>query len=259
MTDAGGPRGPALWERIHETIAGEIGSGHYPPGAKLPTEAALARRFGVNRHTVRRALEALREAGRIHVRRGAGAFVTEGRFDYAIGPRTRMSRNLAEHGLAAARRVLRLEEVPADAREAANLGIEPGAPVIQRETVAEADGVPVVYGRAVYPLGRLPGLERAFAEESSVTAALARVGVPDYFRVWTRFLAERPGAIIARHLRMAETHPVLHTESLSADPRDRPVEYGHSWFCSDRVQLVVDRTTFAEATETRAAGETDET
>ena len=56
------PAAPTLWQGIHDTLAGEIGGGRYAPGAKLPTEAELAQRFGVNRHTVRRALAALAEA-----------------------------------------------------------------------------------------------------------------------------------------------------------------------------------------------------
>ena len=103
------PTTATLWQGIHDTLAGEIGAARYAPGAKLPTEAELARRFGVNRHTVRRALAALAEAGRIHVRRGAGAFVTQARLDYAIGPRTRFSQNLADAGHTPERTLLRIE------------------------------------------------------------------------------------------------------------------------------------------------------
>lgn len=239
-----GAAGRTLWERIYATLLEEISSGRYPAGAKLPTEAKLSQRFGVNRHTVRRALEALREEGRIHVRRGSGAFVTQGRFDYQLGPRPRMSRNLTDLGLTPERRVLRLEEVTADQHEARALALEPGAPVIVYESIAEADGVPILYGRTTFPCALLPGLRAALAKEVSITRALAAVGVPDYVRLWTRMIAERPGAMLARHLQMPETHPVLHAESLNTDPLGRPVEYGNTWFCSDRVQLIVDRTTF---------------
>jgi DNA-binding GntR family transcriptional regulator len=37
---------------------------------------------------------------------------------------------------------------------------------------------------------------------------------------------------------------VLRSESLDADADGRPVEYGVAWFCSERVQLVVDRSSF---------------
>ena len=49
------PRTP-VWKSIAATLEAEIGQGHYRTGDKLPTEAALSARFGVNRHTVRRAL-----------------------------------------------------------------------------------------------------------------------------------------------------------------------------------------------------------
>ena len=65
-----------IWRQIHDTLMDEIEAGTYPAGARLPTEAALARRFQVNRHTVRRAIAVLREAGLVHPRRGAGVFVT---------------------------------------------------------------------------------------------------------------------------------------------------------------------------------------
>ena len=233
-----------LWRQIHETLSDEIDAGLYPPGAKLPTEAELASRFGVNRHTARRALEGLREAGRIHVRRGSGAYVTQGRFDYPIGPRTRLTRNLAESGRVANRRWLRIEELRADLRDAAALGLEPGDPVVIAEVIGEADGVPISYARSAFPSARLPGIALALGEARSITGALARVGVTDYERAWTRLTAERPGAMLARHMQMPETHPVLLAEALNIDPAGRAIEYGRTWFCSDRVQLVVDRSSF---------------
>ncbi len=238
------PGTPTLWQNIHDTLAGEIDGGRYAPGAKLPTETELARRFGVNRHTVRRALAALTEAGRIHVRRGAGAFVTSARLDYTIGLRTRFSQNLSAAGRMPGRQLLRIETLAADATERGRLRLPKGARVHITESISHADGIPVTYGRMAFPAARLPDLPQALREAPSVTAALACCGVADYQRLWTRLTAERPGAMIARHLRMAETSPVLRSESLDVDPAGMPVEYGISWFCSERVQLVIDRSSF---------------
>ena len=66
-----------LWQAIADTLRAEITLGHYPPGDRLPSEAALATRFGVNRHTVRHALAQLADAGLVHARRGAGVFATD--------------------------------------------------------------------------------------------------------------------------------------------------------------------------------------
>lgn len=236
---------PSLWQGIHRTLTDEIAAGRYPAGVRLPTEAELARRFAVNRHTVRRALAALRDEGRVHIRRGAGAFVTTTRLDYAIGPRTRFSQNLAAAGQTPGRDFLRIETLPADATEAERLELPKRAQVHIVEAVSQADGVPLTYSRAAFPAARLPDLPEALRAEGSITAALARCGVDDYHRRWTRLTAERPTALIARHLRMPESHPVLRAESLNTDAEGRPMEYGVSWFCSDRVQLVVDRTSFS--------------
>ena len=50
-----------LWRRISQTLLSEIGAEGLQPGAKLPTEAQLAARFGVNRHTVTNRLRLVEE------------------------------------------------------------------------------------------------------------------------------------------------------------------------------------------------------
>ena len=64
-----------IWQRIAEVLTAEISSGGFPPGARLPTETALAERFGVNRHTLRQAIGALSTAGLVSVKHGRGTFV----------------------------------------------------------------------------------------------------------------------------------------------------------------------------------------
>ena len=65
-----------LWKEIHNKLLNDIHAGHYADGEKMPTEAELARRFSVNRHTVRRALGLLRDDGFVFSKKGSGVFVT---------------------------------------------------------------------------------------------------------------------------------------------------------------------------------------
>ena len=168
MTVPRRPYGATLWERIYRTLSDEINAGQYPAGAKLPTEAELSRRFAVNRHTVRRALDALQEEGRIHVRRGAGSFVTQGRIDYRIGLRTRLTHNLAEIGLSAGRRLLRVETVAADQRQAEALEIARAGAVRRDRLHPALDAVDRRAGR---------GADRpASADERGVSGAAGRGG-----------------------------------------------------------------------------------
>jgi GntR family phosphonate transport system transcriptional regulator len=87
--------GSIVWREIEATLGGEIAEGLYPAGAKLPAEAELAARFGVNRHTVRRALSELQSRGTISIERGRGTFVTSSRLTYPVSQRTRFSENVS--------------------------------------------------------------------------------------------------------------------------------------------------------------------
>jgi GntR family transcriptional regulator of arabinose operon len=63
------------YQQVVETLKSEILSGRYQPGQKLPSEAALVKRFGASRITVGRALRELRQAGLIQSRAGSGSYV----------------------------------------------------------------------------------------------------------------------------------------------------------------------------------------
>ncbi len=232
------PRTP-LFAAIAETLRAEIASGTWPPGARLPSESELARRFGVNRHTVRRAMAELSASGITRPRRGAGVFVTQAPTEYAIGRRVRFHRNLAAAGRLPGRRLLHLVTRPADEAEAKALGLARGAPVHVCEGVSLADGVPIAVFRSAFPADRLAAIRDALERTQSVTAALAECGVADYTRARTRLSARRASATQALHLGCREGAPVLLSEAVNIDAEGRPVEYGLTWFEGERVTLIV--------------------
>lgn len=230
----------ALWRDIAETLAAEIARGHFPMGGKLPTEAGLSARFGVNRHTVRHALAELATRGLVHARRGAGVFVTGRTTDYPLGRRVRFRQAVEASGQVPSRRLTRNETRPADEEEAAALHLAPGEAVHVLEGVSMADGQPLAVFRSVFPAARFPGLPAAMARQQSITAALADCGLPDYTRATTRLTAKAAGATMALHLRVPEAAPVLRTIAVNVDGAGVPVEYGTTWFAGDRVTLTVE-------------------
>lgn len=231
---------PALWIDVHEMLATDLAAGRWGPGDRLPTEAQLALRFGVNRHTVRRALAALAEVGLVHARRGAGVFVTGGMTEYPLSLRTRFRDNLLSAGQTPDKHILRLETLPADRREAEALDLAPGDPVHLWEGISLADGVPIGLFRSAFDATRFPGLPEALGRHQSVTAALAEMGVDDYTRRSTRLSAERADPVQAGHLRLPVGEPLLRAVAVNVDTDGRAVEYGRTWFAGNRVQLVVE-------------------
>jgi GntR family transcriptional regulator, phosphonate transport system regulatory protein len=86
-----GTGGVTLWRRIADDLERDIAGGAHAAGERLPGEVAIAGRFGVNRHTVRRALAELAERGLVRAERGSGTYVEAARLAYPIGARTRFS------------------------------------------------------------------------------------------------------------------------------------------------------------------------
>jgi GntR family phosphonate transport system transcriptional regulator len=228
-----------IWSAIADTLQAEIRDGHYRPGDRLPTEAALAVRFGVNRHTVRHALAHLAEAGLLHARRGSGVFVTARPTEYPLGKRVRFHQNVLAVGQTPSRRITRAETRAADAEEAAALGLAKGAAVHVVEGISLADGQPLAAFRSVFPAARFPGLPALIAAEGSITRALSALGLDDYTRHETRLTAQLADPVLALSLLLKPGAAVLRSVAVNVDAAGKPVEHGTTWFAGERVTLTV--------------------
>jgi GntR family phosphonate transport system transcriptional regulator len=231
-------KGLTRWRQIADALGREVSAARFVSG-RLPTEPELAERFGVNRHTIRRAIAALTDQGLVHAVQGRGTFVADHHIDYLLGRRTRFSTNLQREGREPGYRLIAAMRGPADEATAQDLALSAGTPVLQLETIGEADGVPLSYSVHRFPAERFSALPAAFVETQSITAALAACGVADYTRRLTRLLARPPGESEARHLNQPLSRPVLQAESINVDLAGVPIQRSLTVFAGDRVQMVV--------------------
>ncbi len=230
--------GIALWRQIAQAIEGEITSGVFAAGSRLPTEAQLAQRFSVNRHTLRRAMSSLQDRGLIRVEQGRGTFVQDDVIDYLIDRRSRFSENVKRLGRVPGGRLLRGEHMPADARVAQGLGIRPGQLVVLLELVHAVDERPLTITAHFFPAARFDGIVEAYRETGSLNEALKRFGIKDYFRKQSRVSARLPTVNDARHLNMPRSQPIVVAESTNVDDQGRPIEFSISRCAGQRMQFV---------------------
>jgi GntR family phosphonate transport system transcriptional regulator len=231
--------GISVWRQIADTLTEEIRNRCYAATGRLPSETELAARFGVNRHTLRQAVNALQTEGLLRVEQGRGMFVQHELLHYPLGRRTRFSENLQRQGLLPAKRVLMARSQPASARVAQELRLAKGDEVLMVETLSEANGQPVNLATAYYPAARFAGLLDMLAEAACTTQILARLGVQDYLRAESRITTQMPSEETARLLKQPVTRPLLCVESVDVDLAGCPIKYGETVFCGDRVQLEV--------------------
>lgn len=230
--------GVAVWRQIADTLAAQIRDGRYADG-RLPSEAELAARFGVNRHTLRQAVQALQEQGLVRVERGRGMFVQRELLEYPLSRRTRFTENLQRQGLIPSQQLLAACREPAAERVARELRLPAGEPVLRIENLSEASGQPVSVMTAWYPAERFDGLLEMLQEGLGTSAILQRLGVQDYVRAESRVSTQMPSEENARLLRQPATRPLLCVAGVDVDLAGRPIKYGETLFCGDRVQLSI--------------------
>lgn len=242
-----------IYKQIADLVRERIDAGDFAAGDRLPSEAALMRRFEVTRTTVRRALNVLAVEGRIRTERGVGAFVKEVvRADaFVRQPYDRLARDhyhdegvspiyidAATRGLQASdvhQDRVRLAEVAAPTAVARRLGLEVGAPVFRRSRRIRMGGLPTQLTDTYHPLDVVADVETLREEHTGpggTHAVIERAG--HRLTHFVEHLSVRmPDPREVRRLRLDDGVPVVDLYQ-TAHTAERPVECFHSVIAGDR-------------------------
>ncbi len=228
--------GQALYAQIAHQLEQDV-INLYSAGDFLPSEGDLAARFGVNRHTLRRAIDELVDSGMLERRHGRGVVVLDHQLDYQIGSGTRFTENIAAMGMLTANRILRKQTIPAIRRVAEHLQLNEGDPVHWVETLRAVDERPMCVISHFMPAETFPDLLAQY-EAGSLHAFLANTYGCQVRRTESLVTAVLPQGDDAKSLQMPQNRCVLRVKSINVDARsDLPIEYAITRFRADRIQL----------------------
>ena len=233
---ARGEGGVPIYRQIRDLLVTEIRD-LYKSGDNLPPESELAERFGVNRHTLRRAVDELVADGLVERYHGRGVFVLEPAINYAIGSTTRFTENLQSAGHTATSRVLRKLAIPAKGGVASRLQILEGKEVILIETLRSVEEKPFCVISHFLPLQVCPEILEHY-ESGSLHGFLKKSCGIELRRSESFISTVLPEADDASLLNMSRQAPVLRVKSTNLDVKsDNPVEYAVTRFRGDATQL----------------------
>ena len=233
--------GFSLWREIAEELQVDIASGSVPVGGRLASEAALAARFGVNRHTVRQALAALAEAGIVHTVRGSGSrVIARAPLVHRIGARTRLGESLRGTVSELAVEVLDESVEPEPPRIVLDRLERTEGPLRRLDLVRRGDGRPLTMSTHWFPQERVPELAASLVATGSITASLLAAGIADYTRASTVIAARHATSqeLAALDLRAGEI--VLVTRSVDRLVDGAPLQYVETRFAASRIELAID-------------------
>ena len=167
-------RGPIpLHHQVFRDLKSALDANEWRPGDRMPTERALAERYGCSLITIRHALGELVREGRIERTRGRGTFVLQPRIDRDIAGAMSFSEEMQRRGLDPATRVVTARIEPAGDAIAGSLSIAADAPVIYLERIRLGSGEALLLEQARLPAERFPGLLAFDFEHRSLYDILA--------------------------------------------------------------------------------------
>jgi DNA-binding GntR family transcriptional regulator len=227
-----------LYHQVATAIEAAVEEGELAPGTRLENETDLAKRLGLSRPTLRRAMQELVDKGLIVRKRGIGTQVV-GRNGFQRQLQlTSLFDDLALSGRRPTTRVLTHEVVAADDVVADKLGLEAGSEVVHLERVRSADGEPLAVLRNWLPAELGGSFDTDELEAAGLYGLFRRAGV--HVRIASQRIGARGAtAAEADHLQVEEGEALVTMERTTLDESGRPVEVGRHAYRADRYTFEV--------------------
>jgi len=221
------------YREIADELRARVDAGEFAAGRLLPSESELSAQYGASRVTVRRALERLRDEGRVDARQGLGWFVATERIRQTLGRLATLEDQLAASGIRPERRILDFAFVPADDRVRAILRTDQ---VLRVRRLNLADGEPFAIVTVWCPAELGQELSRAEVERSPFYELLP---VPLAGATQT-IAADAASPEVADLLGVRSGSPILSCERVTYGEAGDPVLVSLHLFPAHRTEFVVE-------------------
>jgi GntR family transcriptional regulator len=226
------------YQKVADSIRGDIASGQWVAGDALPSEAQLMETHGVSRNTVRHALAVLGNSNLVRRQQGRGTFVAEQGVSHVLGDLRSFTSVIRELGMQPG-----IDHVdvrpdpnpPQEARDFLN-----GSHLWLASRTRLASGRPFCVMDSWLPdhIGAELDVDRLRREQSLYTVLADDLGI---------VLAEATEVIraqsaterLAEALEVSVGYPMLTISRWSTDHRGQPVEFVRSYSPGDRYEYVI--------------------
>jgi GntR family transcriptional regulator len=207
-------------------------------GERLPAERDLAKRMGVARMTIRRAVDRLVADGVVERRHGSGTYVVPGPFVRALAL-TSFSHDMRERGLEPSSRLLSFSRMPADDAVAGQLRVAPGAQVFRFTRLRLADREPMALETVWIAASTVPALTGADLDDSLYDILFLRYGITVGSAKVT-IAPVLPDQTTQRLLEIGSAQACLRLSMVDSDARGRVIMIANCIYRGDTYQLKAD-------------------
>lgn len=236
-------RHPTSYPTRYQEIAARLEQAlreRYRCGDYLPAETQLAAHYGVNRHTLRRAIDELVNKGWVQRRQGVGVLVLMRPFDYPLNAQARFSQNLLDQGSHPTSVRLLAVIRPASQDVADALGRAEGDNVIHLRTLRRVNGIAVCIIDHYFSEHTWWPTLQTFGHGSLHDFLQVALGIA-LTRTQTRISARRSQAKESRLLEIPNMAPLLCVRTLNhREGEARAAEYSVSLTRADMIEFIME-------------------
>ena len=227
--------------QLREVIRNKIDEGEYPPGCAIPSESQLAETYGINRLTVRNAVDALVSEGTLRRVQGKGVFVVGERMERDLDTLSGFRQTMRDRNAVPSTKILVKARRKAGGKFASIFGIAPDDDLFFIRRLNMADDEPVSIEETFIPCQFMPKLEGIDLSIFTLYEAYGFYGIC-LARAWDTLDIVTLEARDARMLGIEAGSGVLLFTCISYDEQDRPIEYTRSYTRGDNCCFTIHNT-----------------
>jgi DNA-binding GntR family transcriptional regulator len=229
-----------LYKEMAEALEGAILRGDYRPGERLPTERELVAEHGVNRQTIRHALNLLQYNGLVYRVERRGTFVRPGRINYVTMEKGSFTASILRAGLRPSHNIMNVRNARAYGRIPTEMKVPAGEPLVVFDRLSYAGEIPLTYSTKHFRAGLFPKLEEALKDCASLRALISgRYGL-ELFRAHLAYGIEAADPEVSHHLGVPVGTALLKSEVLFVLENGTPAQWNVTYARGDAVTMNIE-------------------
>lgn len=218
-------------------------TGEYREGMRLPSERQLAEHFGVQRGTIRSALQILLDKGILVSKERSGYFVAPRRIDFNLNAYNSRKAIIEQMGKSSYVKLLTFEKVYVSAKMASKTALIEDSQVYRIMRLRFTNGAPMALERTHILCDLAPGLSEEDVHNKSIYAALKKKHNIYIARSEEKVTAVYANGLESELLHTSRSRPVMRYEGQVYDRKNRLVEYFDDIILKEKVQFISDEAT----------------
>lgn len=226
-----------VYIQLREVVRSKIEDGEYAPGTAIPSENMLAEIYGVNRLTVRSAIDALVSEGLLKRVQGKGVYVMA-KYERDLEALGGFSQTMKEQQVSSGKKILQRGQRVAGEKYASILHIHEDDPIYYIKRLDYADNEPIAVQEIFTPYHLVPNVEEIDLSVFSMFEIYRFYGI-NPARAWQVLDLARLPQSEARMLNIHKEQAVFLFSCVTYDEKETVIEYSRSYTRGDKCNFTV--------------------